>query len=97
MTSMVPCDYCSDGVPGAVPVGAGGPALLPLQQGRRLQGGRDGGSDVGDDHDDATSGMITRAGAAASPPAPTMTVMAATHIAETMMTWRHGTVSSVTA
>ena len=44
-----------------------------------------------------TSGMITRAGAAASPPAPTMTATAATHTAETMMTWRCGTVSSVTA
>ena len=44
-----------------------------------------------------TSGMITRAGAAASPPAPTMTATAATPTAETMMTWRRGTVSSVTA
>ena len=44
-----------------------------------------------------TSGMITRVGAAASPPAPTMTATAATHTAETMMTWRRGTVSSVTA
>ena len=44
-----------------------------------------------------TAGTITRAGAAASPPAPTMTVTAATPTAETMMTWRCGTVSSVTA
>ena len=44
-----------------------------------------------------TAGMITRAGAAASPPAPTMTATAATPTAETMMTWRCGTVSSVTA